>query len=155
MSVRNWLRLCVVLPLIAGSLGVSAAEVSNPEEEIRYRQSVMNVMGRARAEIQAMIKSGNYDAAVATSNANLLVLLAPLSARGYGPGTEKGAPTKAELKIWKEPAKYKQSHDKMLLEVAKLPKAAANKDAMKEAVGNLAKACKGCHDAYALSEFRN
>lgn len=140
---------------LLGASSVSAAEVSNPEEEIRYRQSVMNVMGRARAEIQAMVKSGNYDAAAATRNVNLMLMLTPLSARGYGPGTEHGAPTKAELKIWKEPAKYKQAQDKMATEMNKLPAIAGNKDKMKEALGDLGKACKGCHDAFALSEFRN
>lgn len=155
MSGSQWLLSLFAFPLLVGSFGAQAAEVSNPEEEIRYRQSVMNVMGRARSEIQAMIKSGKYDPAVAATNANLLVLLAPLSARGYGPGTEKGAPTKADLKLWKEPVKYKQAQDKMLAEVGKLPKLAANKDAMKEALGDLGKTCKACHDAYALSEFRN
>ena len=150
-SVLSFIGLSVFL----GAAQVSAAEVSNPEEEIRYRQAVMNVMGRARAEIQAMVKSGNYDAAVATRNANLMVMLAPLSARGYGPGTERGAPTKADLKIWKEPAKYKQAQDKMTAELNKLPAVAGNKDKMKEALGDLGKACTGCHDTFALSEVRN
>lgn len=155
MSGWRWfLPLAGMAALLAG-VSVSAAEVSNPEEEIRYRQSVMNVMGRARAEIQAMVKSGNYDAAVATRNANLMVMLTPLTTRAYGPGTEHGAPTKADLKIWKEPAKYKQAQDKMAAEIAKLPKAVANKEQMKEALGDLGKACKGCHDAFALAEFRN
>lgn len=155
MSGKRCFFSLIGLTLLLGAVNVSAAEVSNPEEEIRYRQSVMNVMGHARAEIQAMVKSGNYDAAVATRNANLMVMLAPLTARAYGPGTEHGAPTKADLKIWKEPAKYKQAQDKMAAEMAKLPKAVANKDQMKEALGDLGKACKACHDAFALAEFRN
>jgi cytochrome c556 len=155
MSGCKYLISLIGFSALLGATSVSAAEVSNPEEEIRYRQSVMNVMGRARAEIQAMVKSGNYDATVATRNVNLMLMLTPLSARGYGPGTEHGAPTKAELKIWKEPAKYKQAHDKMATEMNKLPAIAGNKDKMKEALGDLGKACKGCHDAFALSEFRN
>ena len=126
-----------------------------PEEEIRYRQSVMTVMGKARAEIQDMVKKGNYDPAVARKNVDLMVLLAPLASRGYAPGTERGWPTKSDLKIWKEQAKFKQEMDKMVAEINKLPAVAANKDKMKEALGSLGKVCKSCHDTYSLVEYRN
>lgn len=146
---------CVLLLLAAGSV-LAKEEQTTPEEEIRYRQSVMIVLGRARADLNAMAKGDvPFDAGSAQKTAALAASLAALTLRGYGPGTEKGAPTKADLKIWKEMAKYKASNDKMVAEIGKLPAAAKDKGALKDALGDLGKTCKSCHDTYKLVENRN
>ena len=127
-----------------------------PEDEIQYRQAVMVVMGRARAQLISMVKGDvPFDANVATRNANFMTELAARSLIGYGPGTEKGAPTKADLKIWKEMPKYKIANDEMVAAINKLPAAAKSKDSLKEVLASSGKTCKSCHDAYKLTEFRN
>jgi cytochrome c556 len=155
---------------LAGSVGISllavallaqngpaaAGEKVAAEEEIQYRQSVMVVLGRARAQLTAMVKGETpFDAANATRIANFMVELASRTPAGFGPGTEKGAPTKADLKIWKEPAKYKTANDAMITAVGKLPAAAKSKDSLKNALGDAGKTCKSCHDDFKLVEARN
>jgi cytochrome c556 len=69
---------------------------------------------------------------------------------GFGPGTDKGAPTKARAEIWTEQAKFKDAGEKAMAETAKLASAAktGNLDAIKAAFGATAASCKACHDAY-------
>lgn len=146
---------CALIVLTSGN-AVAKEEAATPEEEILYRRSVMTVLGRARADLNAMAKGDvPFDAATAQKLAAFSVALAGQTLRGFGPGTEKGAPTKADLKIWKEAAKYKAANDRMLAEIAKLPAAAADRSALKETLGDLGKTCKNCHDSYKLVEYRN
>lgn len=153
--------LAGLVALLFLSLGGSAladtkGEKVLPEEDIQYRQSVMVVLGRARAQLTAMVKSeAPFDAAAA---AKVAAFMGELSARteiGFGPGTEKGAPTKADLKIWKEPAKYKKANDAMISALARLPAAARSKESLKNALNEAGKTCKSCHDEFKLVEFRN
>ena len=148
----------VILTLAALAAAPASArdDPATPEEEIHFRQSVMVVLGRIRGDLQAMAKGDvPFDAAAAQKAAALSVALSELTPRGFGPGTESGAPTKADAKIWKEMPKYKAANDKMVAAVAKLPVAAKDKSALKDALGDVGKACKGCHDAYKLVEYRN
>jgi cytochrome c556 len=140
--------------------GLAAAqgksEKITPEEEIQYRQAVMVVLGRARAQLTSMVKGEvPFDATAATRTANFMNELATRSNHGFGPGTEKGAPTKADLKIWKEPTKYKGASDAMINAVGKLAAAAKSKDSLKSALNDAGKTCKSCHDEFKLVEYRN
>jgi hypothetical protein len=69
--------------------------------------------------------------------------------RGFIEGTDKGD-TKAKPEIWSESDKFKAAAAKMQEEMAKLNVAAkaGNLDAIKVAVGETGKQCKGCHDTY-------
>lgn len=145
--------------LAAVTFGVAGASLAQakPEDEIRYRQSVMNVMGRNFGGVLGAMAKGErpYDQAAAVKAAALVDLLSVLPANSFGPGTDKGVPTKADPKIWKEQAKFKQAYDKMVAEVAKLPAAAKDLNALKAQVAETGKACKACHDDFRLKEFRS
>jgi cytochrome c556 len=87
---------------------------------------------------------------MAADNAEIVAAMAKLPWVAFGPGTDKGAPTKAMPEIWTEQAKFKDAGDKAMAETAKLAAAAktGNLDALKAAFGATAGSCKACHDAY-------
>ena len=140
------LALCAVATTAATSTAF-AQQGPKPEDQIRYRQSIMNVMGRQFA------MPYNKDAAVKA--AGLVDTLSTLPGPLFGPGLDKGAPTKASEKVWSEPEKFKAAYEKMQAEVKKLPAAAGDLATLKAAAGEVGKTCKGCHDDYREKEFRN
>jgi cytochrome c556 len=137
----------------------SASAQVKPEDEIRYRQSVMNVMGRAFGPMINMAQDKiPYDKNVVAKNTPIVEMMAGLPWNSFGPGTDKGAPTKASPKIWTEQAKFKEAMDKAGQAIQKLSstvKGGGDEKAVKAAVGDVGKACKGCHDDYREKEFRN
>ena len=151
MKVKNLAFAVVAMGVAAGVL----AQVK-PEAQIRYRQSVMNVMGRSFGALNAMAKGeAPYNKDAAARNAAIVEMMSGLPAPAFGPGTDKGAPTKADMKIWSEGEKFKTAYEKMVGEVKKLPAAAGDDVTLKAQVGEVGKACKGCHDDFRLKEFRN
>jgi cytochrome c556 len=151
------------IALAAATLAVAASSLAlaqqKPEDEIRYRQSVMNVIGRAMGPMGAMAQGkAPFNAAVAQKNSALVETLIGLPFGSFGPGTDKGAPTKAGPKIWQEPAKFKEAAENTQKAVANLAAAAKTGDEgkFKAAFAEVPKSCNGgCHDDYRLKEFRN
>ena len=86
---------------------------------------------------------------MAADNAEIATMMSKLPYAGFVEGSDKGE-TKAEPKIWTEMDKFKAAAAKMQEEMGKLNVAAkaGNLDAMKVAVGETGKQCKGCHDTY-------
>jgi cytochrome c556 len=144
--------LLVAGALSAGLTGTAFAQFRTPEAAIKYRQSVMNVQGRAFYGSLGAMASGRmpYDAKVAVENAELVAMLSKLPWVAFGPGTDKGAQTEAKAAIWTEQARFKELGDKMQAEVAKLAAAAktGNLDNLKAAYGPARDSCKACHDAF-------
>jgi len=138
----------VALAIVAGS----AFAAPKPEDEIRYRQSVFNVIGRNFGGVLGAIAKGErpYDQAEAVKAAKLVADLSTLPFASFGPGTDAGASHKSSPKIWEDPAKFQSLADKFQLEAAKLPAAAADLATLKAQVAETGKTCKGCHDEYRL-----
>ncbi|MBK8325215.1 MAG: cytochrome c [Betaproteobacteria bacterium] len=154
IGTRFALSLAACAALVTGT----AQAQSKPEDDIRYRQSVMNVMGRALGPLGAMAQGkAPFNAAVAQKNAMLVDTLLSLPFNAYGPGTDKGAPTKADPKIWSDAARFKQSSEVAQKAAAQLLAAsnAGDEARFKAAVGEVGKACKSCHDDFRTKEFRN
>lgn len=147
--------IAATLALAFGSAAL--AQAPKPEDEIRYRQSALNVMGRSFGALWAMSQGKMpFNAQTAADAAAIVDMMSKLPWNSFGPGTDKGAPTKADAKIWAEMDKFKDKAEKMQAEVAKLVTAAKSGDeaAIKAATGDTGKACKSCHDDYRLKEFR-
>lgn len=148
------MKLQNIVVLVLASLSVSVAFAqAKPEDQIKYRQSAMTVTARSNGALNAMAKGDvafNKDVAVrhASVIANLSDL--PLQAGAYGPGTDKGAPTKADPKVWSEPEKFKAAYDKFSAAAKALPAAAGDVGTLKVALADLGKTCKGCHDDYRM-----
>ncbi len=148
------MKITVSLCLAAAALAIAApasAQFAKPEDAIKYRQSALFVMGQHFGRIGAMANGRvPFDAKVATDNAEIFADMAKLPWAGFGPGTEKGLPTKAKAEIWTEQAKFKEHNEKLVAESAKLLAAAKtnNLDNLKTAFGSAANTCKACHDSY-------
>ncbi|WP_326541280.1 c-type cytochrome [Pseudorhodoferax sp.] len=129
----------------------ASAQFAKPEDAIKYRQNALFVMGQHFGRLGAMANGrAPFDAKAAADNADIVLTLSQLPWAGFGPGTDKAAPTKAEPAVWAEPAKFKAASDKMQAEVAKLAAAAktGNLDNLKAAFGPTAASCKACHDDF-------
>lgn len=142
------------------ALGVATAALaeSKAESAIQYRQALMTVNIHALGPLIGMAQGKiPYDKAVVAKNSQILEALIGLPWASFGPGTEKGAPTKADMKIWSEQAKFKEASDQTEQAVAKLGQAVKGGDekAVKTAIGEVGKACNSCHHDYRLKRDRS
>ncbi len=129
----------------------ASAQFAKPEDAIKYRQSSLSVMGTHFGRIGAMVNGRvPFDAKVAAENAEIVGQMASLPWTAFGPGTDKGATTRAKAEIWTEQAKFKELSEKMVAETTKLTAAAktGNADTLKAAFGATGATCKACHDNY-------
>ncbi len=129
----------------------AAAQFAKPEDAIKYRQSALFVMGQHFGRIGAMVNGkAPYDAQAAQADAEVVATLAALPWAGFGPGTDKGAPTKAKPEVWSERPKFEEHAQKLQAEAPKLLAAAktGNLDQLKAAFGPTANSCKACHDNF-------
>ena len=155
MHIRSVVALCAVLTAASTP---AWAQFAKPEDAIKYRQSAFTVMANHFGRINAMAQGkAPFNAAVVQKNAALVDTLIQLPFGSFGPGTDKGAPTKASEKIWKEEAKFKAAAEANQKAVAKLAADAKSGDEakFKAAFGEVGKTCKACHDDYQLKEARN
>ena len=148
------MKIFVALTLAAAALGMSApasAQFEKAEDAIKYRQSAFFVMGQHFGRIGAMANDkAPFDAKAAQDNAVIVATLAHLPWVAFGPGTDKGAKTKAKPAIWTEQAKFQELTDEMKKATTELAAASRtnNLDNLKVAFGDAAKSCKACHDNY-------
>ena len=148
------MKTLAVLTLATATLTLSApvaAQFAKAEDAIKYRQSALFVMGQHFGRLGAMANGkAPFDARLAQENADVVAAMARLPWAGFGPGTDKGAPTKSKPTIWSEQAKFKEHADKLVAESAKLAAASktGNLDAFKTAFQATASSCKACHDSY-------
>ena len=129
----------------------ASAQFAKPEDAIKYRQSALFVMAQHFGRVGAMANGRvPFDAKVAAENAEIVADMSKLPWAGFVPGTDKGGNTKAKPEIWTEQAKFKEGHEKLVAETAKLAAAAktGNLDTLKTAFTSTAGTCKACHDAY-------
>jgi cytochrome c556 len=136
----------------------AAAQFQKPEDAIKYRQSVMTVMGTHVGRLGAMAQGRvPFDAKAAADNADVVLTMSRLPFHAFGEGTDKGRPTRAKAEIWKEQAKFKAAAEKMQGEVVKLDAAAktGSLDAIKAAMGAVGGSCKACHDDFQAKEYSN
>lgn len=144
---------------LAGVTALSAApsfaQFAKPEDAIKYRQSALFVMAQHFGRIGAVVNGrAPFDAKAVTENAEVVATMAVLPWAAFGPGTDKGAPTKAKPEIWSESAKFKEAHEKLVAEAPKLVAAAktGNLDNVKAAFGATAGTCRACHDTYRVNQ---
>ncbi len=155
---RTASRFALAIAACSALVAATAQAQVKPEDEIRYRQSVMNVIGRAMGPMGAMAQGkAPFNAATVQKNAALIDTMLTLPWASFGPGNDKGAPTKADPKVWSDAAKFKQSSEATQKAVAALVAESKGGDEarFKAAFGEVGKACKACHDDFRLKEFRN
>jgi cytochrome c556 len=128
----------------------ASAQFQKPEDAVKYRQSVMTIMGTHFGRIGAMVNGrAPFDAKVAQDSAHVVSVMSTLPWPAFSQNTE-ALKTRALPEIWKEGAKFKEASEKLQAEVAKLEVAAktGNLDTIKAAFGSAGGSCKACHDSF-------
>jgi cytochrome c556 len=152
------MKITHIAVLAVASLSASVAFAqAKPEDQIKYRQSAMTVNARSNGALNAMAKGDvPFNKEVAQRYATVIAELSdlPLLAGAYGPGTDRGALTKADPKVWSEPEKFKAAFDRFTVAAKALPAAAGDLATLKTALAELGKTCKGCHDNYRMNDYR-
>jgi cytochrome c556 len=154
------MKTLTALALAAATLTAlpAAAQFQKPQDAIKYRQSAFTIMGNHFGRIGAMVQGkAPFDAKAAADNAAIVMMMAKLPGAAFGPGTDKGAPTRAKAEIWTDGAKFGAAYEKLQTEVAKLDAAAktGNLDNLKTAFGGVGASCKACHDNFRASSYSN
>ncbi|MEK7738383.1 MAG: cytochrome c [Pseudomonadota bacterium] len=146
--------------LVAGlALGIAAGAVAQvkPEQQIKWRQSTMQVLGWNMARIKANVE-GTYNKDQAVQAANLIQAVANGGLGSLFPaGTEKGSgwrDTQVKPEFFTEGDKVREVAGAFNKEANELAKAAATGDAaaVKAQFGKVGQACKGCHDKFRVEE---
>ena len=153
MKMSSALQAVATFAVTVAAIAFSApasAQFQKPEDAIKYRQSVMTVMGTHFGRIGAMVNGrAPFDAKVAQDSAHVVATMSTLPWPAFTPDTE-ALKTRAKPEIWKEGAKFKESYEKLMAETVKLEAAAktSNLDTIKTAFGAVGGSCKSCHDAF-------
>ena len=142
------------VPIVAALAVVAAFSTAvyaqTADRSIKYRQGIMQAQGWHMGVLGGMAKGTRpYDKDVAMRSAKYVDQLIDMPWEGFGPGTERGAPTRAKPEIWKDKAKFDKHGQDAKIETAKLAAAAGNGlDALRAAIGPVGRACQNCHDDF-------
>ncbi len=137
--------------LLAGAVAIGYAQDIKPDRAIKYRQGALNTMNWHFGMLGAMAKGDRpYNKDEAIKRASYVAEVSKLPWEGFIAGSDQGAPTRAKPEVWKEPAKFKELQEKLMVETAKLETVAKTGDeaAFKAQVGATGKACTNCHDDF-------
>lgn len=148
----------VVAALAIGLSGASLAQsIGKPEDQIRWRQSVMQTLGWSMGRIKANVE-GTFNKDQVIQAANTIQALANSGSGAlFQPGTDTGKgwrDTSVKPELFANAAKLKEvgaAYNKEANEMAKVA-AAGDAAAIKAQFGNLGKSCKGCHDEFRKEE---
>jgi cytochrome c556 len=141
----------LLLSCTAGAFAQQAA--AKPEQQIKWRQSVYQVLGWNSGRIKANV-DGQYNKEEVVRAANAIAALANSGLGSlFGPGTETGKgwkDTATKPEFFKNPQKVGELAGNFNREANELAKVAATGDAaaVKTQFGNLSKTCKACHDDF-------
>lgn len=145
------LLAAVLLSCSAGAFAQQAA--AKPEQQIKWRQSVYQVLGWNSGRIKANVE-GQFNKDEVARSANAIAALAN-SGIGvlFGSGTETGKgwkDTATKPEFFKNPQKVAELAGNFNREANELVKVAASGDAaaVKAQFGKLSQTCKACHDDF-------
>jgi cytochrome c556 len=146
---KKLLSACIVAALGAGYAAAALAQVK-PETLVKQRQAAMTLQGKYFGPLGGMLKGTvPYDATIVTRNAGFLEDLSQMPWDGFTDAT-KGVKSAALPAVWSDAAKFKSAQDQLRTSVGALNAAAksGNEGAVKAAIGDVGKACGGCHDNF-------
>ncbi len=145
----------VAISVLSLAAVTAAAQNFKPEDQIKHRQASMSLIARSNGALNSMVRGDvPFNKEVAGKHADVIANLAAWVGPSFGPGTDKGALTKADPKIWTEGDKWKAALDKLVTETGKLPAASADLATLTTQFAEVGKTCKFCHDNYRMRDFR-
>ena len=144
-TVAKTLAVLVIFGIL---IGVAWAQFSKPEKAVKYRQSVMFVIGQHFGRLGAMVKGQQpYDQKSFASNVAVIESLAGLPWEAFlVPGSDQGKTT-MRSEVLKDPDGLKSLSRQFETAVGKLSAAAKGTDfnAIKAQFGAVAQNCQNCH----------
>lgn len=150
------LKPILIALTVIGMASAAFAQVK-PEQQIKWRQSSMQIQGWSMARIKANLE-GTYNKDQVIQAANLIQAIAN-GGQGslFAAGTEKGTgwrETQVKAEFFTDGDKVKELGGAFNREANELAKVAATGDAaaVKAQFGKLGQACKGCHDKFRAEE---
>lgn len=146
--MKALLKTVAVLVIFGILIGAALAQFSKPEDAIKYRQSVMFVIGQHFGRLGAMVKGEQpYDQMAFESNTAVIEALSGLPWEAFlVPGSDRGKTT-MKSSVLKDPDGLKSLSQQFQFEVGKLSAAAKGNDldTIKAQFGAVAQSCKNCH----------
>lgn len=134
-----------------------AQQAPKPEQVIKWRQSVYQVLGWNSARIKANVEGQfNREEVVRAANSTAAIANSGLGSL-YAVGTEQGKgwhDTAAKPEVFKDGKKVGDLAANFIREANELAKIATNGDqaAVKVQFGKLSQTCKACHDDYKVKD---
>jgi len=148
----------LVTTLAIGLSGAAVAQsIGKPEDQIRWRQSVMQTLGWSMGRIKANIE-GTFNKDQVVQAANTIQALANSGSGAlFQPGTESGKgwrETNVKGELFTNKDKLRDVGTAYNKEANAMAQVAASGDAeaVKAQFGKLGKSCKGCHDEFRKEE---
>lgn len=151
-------RMSKVISLLACmhlAAGTAIASDGPHDKAIKARQAMFQLYSFSVGTLSGMAKGKiEYDAVLAAELANNLNAAANLGQSAFWPAgsdnsNAENARTRALPKIWETFPAITENTDELKSAAAVLAENAGNGlDALKAGMGDVGKACKGCHDKY-------
>lgn len=151
--MHRYTKFASIAVCIAAAVAVAlpvAAQFRKPEDAVKYRQSVFNVMNNQMGRINTQLKSSTPNMQVIQTGAAVVETLSKLPWDAFGQNTEFVSDTRALPALFKNEAKVKELAERMQEEAVKMNAVAKTGDvkAVRTQFGALAKSCDNCHDEY-------
>ena len=146
---KKLLSAGLALALGAGYALTAFSQVK-PEVLVKQRQSAMTLQGKYFGPLGGMLKgSVPYNDQVVARNAGYLEVLSKMPWDGFDPSTS-GQKTRALPAVYTDTAKFKEAQDRFQTAVGQLVAASkgGTEATVKAAIGDVGKACGGCHDNF-------
>lgn len=149
--MKKPLMILICIVFVAAALGGAYAQFAKPQDAIKYRQSVMFLIGQHFGRMGAMVKEQiPFNQQVFDDNAMVVETLSRLPwEAAMVPGTDSGDTT-LNSELFMKPAKFREAFQNFETQTAKLVSLAQSGDftAIKAQFGEVGKSCKACHDQF-------
>jgi cytochrome c556 len=151
--MKKFVKPLLAALVLSATTAAIAQQAPKPEQIIKWRQSVYQVLAWNNGRIKASL-DGTYNKDEVIRSANAIAALANSGLGAlYPAGTETGKgwhDTTVKPELFTDGAKAGEAAKKFITEANELAKVANTGDAaaVKVAFGKLGQTCKGCHDDF-------
>jgi cytochrome c556 len=149
--MRPFFKVGIFCIVLAVTGGIALAQFAKPEDAIKYRKSVMQVIKKHFGSIAAVVKGQKpYDKGVVAEDASVIAVMSTLPwEASLVPGSAAGDTTLSE-KALKDTKGFMAAAHKFEKASKDLAMAAESGDlgAVKAKFGATAQTCGGCHKPY-------
>jgi cytochrome c556 len=136
-----------VISALFAALALGSATAADPAAAIKYRQAVMTAQGGHMAAIASIIKGEVDHKPHLPAHIEAIAGTAKMVRDLFPAGSDKGD-TQALPGIWQRPAAFREAYEALEAAAPKLVEKSGGADALRTAFGEVARACKGCHDNF-------